>query len=215
MVDAITVWTYDWVPNGPRGHVRDLRLRWALEEAGLDYTIRTVPSRDKGPDHLARQPFAQVPFLDDGDIRIFESGACLLHLAEKSEVLMPRAAQDKADTLQWFIAALNSVEMVTVPWWYINLSKPADNPLQGWMGQRFDRLEAVMQSRDWLAADRFTVADILMAEVLRVPSVLTALDNRTAISDYVARVCARPAFQKAYRDQMAHFAAADAARAQR
>jgi glutathione S-transferase len=213
MSDAITVWTYDWVPNGPRGHVRDMRLRWALEEAGLGYTIRTVPIREKGPDHVARQPFAQVPFLDDGDIRIFESGACLLHLADKSAVLMPKGAQDRADTLQWFIAALNSVELVTVPWWYINLSKPQDNPLQGWMGQRLDRLEAVMQTRDWLAADRFTVADLLMADVLRVPSVLAALDNRTAIADYVARVCARPAFQKAYDDQMAHFAAADAARA--
>lgn len=208
----MTVWTYDWVPNGPRGHVRDIRLCWALEEAGLDYAVRTVPIKDRGPEHLARQPFAQVPFLDDGEIRIFESGACLLHLAEKSDVLMPRGAQARADTLQWFIAALNSVEMVTVPWWFINLKKPPDNPLEGWMGQRFDRLEAVMQTRDWLAADRFTVADLMMADVLRVPSVLAALHNWPGVTAYVARVCARPAFQKAYRDQMAHFAAADSAR---
>ncbi len=213
MREGITVWTYDWVPNGPRGHVRDIRLRWALEEAGLTYAVRTVPIKERGPDHLARQPFAQVPFLDDGDIRIFESGACLLHLAEKSAALMPRGAQDRADTLQWFIAALNSVEMVTVPWWYINLSKPVDNPLEGWMGQRFDRLEAVMQTRDWLAAGRFTVADIMMADVLRVPSVLAALQNRPAITGYVERICTRPAFQKSYRDQMVHFAASDAARA--
>lgn len=200
------------MPKGPRGHVRDIRLRWALEEAGLDYAVRTVPVKERGPDHLARQPFAQVPFLDEGDIRLFESGACLLHLAEKSEVLMPRGLQDRADTLQWFIAALNSVEMVTVPWWFINLKKPPDNPLEGWMGQRFDRLEAVMQAHHWLAADRFTVADLLMADVLRVPSVLDALQNWPAVAAYVARVCARPAFQKAYGDQMAHFAAADAAR---
>lgn len=214
MGNAITVWTYDWVPNGPRGHVRDIRLCWALQEAGLKYAIGTVPIRDKGPDHLARQPFGQVPFLDDGDIRIFESGACLLHLAEKSQVLMPRGAQDRADTLQWFIAALNSVEMVTMPWWYINLSKPVDNPLQGLMGQRLDRLEAVLEPRNWLAADRFTVADLLMADVLRVPSVLAAVQDRPAITAYVSRICARPAFQKAYSDQMAHFLAADAARAQ-
>lgn len=115
MPGQVTIWTYDWVPKAPRGYVRDLRLRWALEEAGIGYAVATVPFDDRGPDHLARQPFAQVPFLDDGDIRIFESGACLLHLAEKSEALMPREPQEKADTLQWFVAALNSVEMVTVP----------------------------------------------------------------------------------------------------
>jgi glutathione S-transferase len=86
----LTVWTYDWVPEGPRGHVRDIRLRWALEEAGLDYAVRTVPFDDRGPEHLARQPFGQVPFLEDGDIILFESGACLLHLGRKSETLMPR-----------------------------------------------------------------------------------------------------------------------------
>ena len=88
MTDQVTIWTYDWVPDGPRGYVRDLRLRWALEEAGVDYAVASVPFDNRGPDHLARQPFAQVPFLDDGDIRIFESGACLLHLAQKSEKLM-------------------------------------------------------------------------------------------------------------------------------
>ncbi|WP_245999357.1 glutathione S-transferase N-terminal domain-containing protein [Paracoccus methylarcula] len=114
MSELVTIWTYDWVPRGPRGYVRDLRLRWALEEAGIDYVVATVPFDDRGPDHLARQPFAQIPFLEDGDIRVFESGACLLHLAEKSETLMPREARGKADTLQWLIAGLNSIEMVTV-----------------------------------------------------------------------------------------------------
>ena len=147
MAGGITVWTYDWVPEGPRGHVRDLRLRWALEEAGLDYAVATVPFEDRGPDHLARQPFGQVPFLDDGGVRIFESGACLLHLAEKSAALMPRDPQGRAETVQWIVAALNSMEMVTVPWWFIGLSKPAENPLDGWMAQRLARLEAVLATR--------------------------------------------------------------------
>lgn len=209
----LTLWTLDWVPNGPRGYVRDLRLRWACEEAGLTYAIATVPFDDRGSAaHLARQPFGQVPFLDDGDIRIFESGACLLHLAEKSEVLMPRDAKGRAETLQWLIAALNSVEMVTVPWWFIELSKPTENPLSGWMTQRLTRLNAVLKDRDWLAAARFTVADIMMADALRMPDALGQLGPHEALRAYVARVCCRPAFQKAHRGQLAQFAAADVAR---
>lgn len=84
----LTVWTYDWVPDhgakGPRGYVRDLRLRWALEEAGLEYVVRSTPFAERGPSHLARQPFAQVPFLEDGEVRLFESGACLLYIADVS-----------------------------------------------------------------------------------------------------------------------------------
>ena len=212
MKNEITVWTYDWVPTYPRGYVRDIRLRWALEEAAFDYSIKTVPIEHKGEAHLARQPFAQIPFLDDGEIRIFESGACLLHLAEQSEALMPRDPHGKADTVQWLIAALNSVEMVSVPWWFISLSKPAINPLDDWMKQRFDRLEAVLQQRQWLAASRFTVADIMMSDTLRMPLRLGELANYSALKNYVERACNRPAFQKAYEDQLAHFDAADVSR---
>lgn len=212
MSNGMTIWTYDWVPPMPRGYVRDLRLRWAAGEAGLTFAIATVPAGEKGPDHLARQPFGQVPFLDDGEIRIFESGACLLHLAEKSAVLMPRDAAGRAETLQWLFSALNSVEMVTVPWWFVGLKKPGENPLFAWMQQRFERLNAVLEGRDWLAAGRFTVADIAMADVLRLPGELGALADHPALRAYVERVCARPAFRQAKQDQLAHFAAADAAR---
>ncbi|HEV7368512.1 glutathione S-transferase family protein [Arenibaculum sp.] len=211
MPERVTVWTYDWVPDGPRGYVRDLRLRWALEEAGIEYAVASVPLSDRGAEHFARQPFGQVPFLDDGDFRLFESGACLLHLAEKSEALMPRDAEGRADTLQWLVAGLNSVEMVTVPWWFIKISGTAENPLAGWMKQRFDRLEAVLTQREWLAASRFTIADILMSDVLRIPGDLGELESYAALKAYVARACSRPAFQKARRDQLAHFEAADAA----
>lgn len=212
MPDDVTIWTFDWVPKGARGFVRDFRLRWALEEAGIGYRVATVPFDDRGPDHLARQPFAQVPFLDDGDIRLFESGACLLHLAEKSEALMPRDGQDRAETLQWVIAALNSVEMVTVPWWFINLTRTEDNPLAGWMAQRLDRLDAVLRRREWLAASRFTVADIVMADALRGMNGKGQLKGHAALGTYVARVQGRPAFRRAHDDQMAHFEAADAVR---
>jgi glutathione S-transferase len=212
MTDRLTIWTYDWVPDGPRGFVRDLRLRWAMEEAGLDHDVKTVPFDDRGPEHIRRQPFAQAPFLTDGEIEIFESGACLLHLGEKSEALMPRDPKGRADTVQWVIAALNSVEMVTVPCWFIDLSKPDHNPLAGWMGQRFDRLEAVIQTRDWFAAGRFTIADLLMADVLRMPKRMGKLEGHPALSAYVERICGRPAFERAKAAQLAHFAAADESR---
>jgi glutathione S-transferase len=78
LMNELTIWTYDWVQEGPRGFVRDVRLRWACEEAGLGYSARTIPFDDRGPDHLARRPFGQVPFLSDGEVEIFESGAGLL-----------------------------------------------------------------------------------------------------------------------------------------
>ena len=212
MSDLI-IWTYDWVPEMPRGFVRDLRLRWACEEAGLAYRVQTIPFDGRETNHLAQQPFGQVPFLTDGAVEVFESGACLLHLARKSEVLMPRDPHGEAQTLQWTIAALNSIEMVTVPWWFIGLSKPASNPLEGWMLQRLTHLEAVLSGRTWLAAERFTVADIMMADALRVPKVRAAAGDYPALRSYVHRACARPAFQKARDDQMAHFAKGDSQQA--
>jgi glutathione S-transferase len=170
-MSELTVWTYDWVPEGPRGFVRDIRLRWACEEAGFGYSVRTVPFNDRGADHLARQPFSQVPFLSDGELEIFESGAGLLHLARKSEKLMPRDPVGEAQTLQWTIAALNSIEMVTVPWWFLRMSGAENDALTRWMGKRLDQLERVLSEQEWLAAERFTVADLLMADVLRVSDV--------------------------------------------
>lgn len=205
----LTVWTYDWVPEGPRGYVRDLRLRWALEEAGLDYAVRTVSFEDRGPEHFVRQPFGQVPFLEDGDIILFESGAGLLHLGRKSETLMPRDPRSEAEVTQWLISALNSVEMVTVPWWFVRVSGASENPLHGWMMQRLDQLERVLEGRQWLATSGFTVADILMADVLRIPEVLGELENHPALRGYVERALDRPAFHKAHADQLAHFAVED------
>jgi len=143
---------------------------------------------------------------------MFESGADLLHLAWKTDKLMPRDPVGQAHTLQWAIAALNSIEMVSVPWWFLTISGDADNDLAGWMSKRLQQLEDVLSERDWLAADRFTVADLLMADVLRVPKVRT-FGNRPATESYVARVTNRAAFKKAYADQMAHFKVADKMRA--
>ncbi|MFT6649893.1 glutathione S-transferase family protein [Pseudophaeobacter arcticus] len=213
MHETITIWTLDWEPmtNGPAGFVRDLRLRWACEEAGFPYSVRTVPLGEGGPVHLARQPFGQVPFMSDGDLHMFESGACVLHLAEKSETLMPRDPQARTDTLQWLFAALNSIEMVSVPWWFLEVTGATENGLTGWLESRLAHMERTLKERDWLAAGRFTIADLMMTDVLRAPK-LRAFRDRPATEAYVARIMDRPAFKKAHADQMAHFEAADAAR---
>lgn len=211
-MSELIIWTYDWVPDGPRGFVRDLRLRWACEEAGLPYTVRTVPFNGRETNHLSQQPFGQVPFLSDGEVDMFESGAGLLHLARKSEKLMPRDPAGEAETVEWTIAALNSIEMVSVPWWFLEISGAEDNRLAGWLRSRLDQLENVLSDREWLAASRFTAADLLMADVLRV-GLVRSLGNRPATEAYVSRVTDRHAFKKARADQLAHFAAADESRA--
>lgn len=206
MADLILT-TFDWVPPPPRGYVRDLRIRWALEEAGLPYRVESVPFGDRKAEHFAHQPFGQVPWLTDGDISIFESGAILLHLARKSSILMPGDPAGAAETVQWVIAALNSIEMVSVPWWFLEVSGAAENGLTDWLADRLDKLENVLKDREWLAAGRFTIADLLMADVLRVAKV-RAFRDRPAAERYLTRVSDRPAFRKAHADQMAHFAAA-------
>lgn len=207
-MSELTIWTYDWVPEGPRGFVRDLRLRWACEEAGLPYAVRTIPFDGRETNHLAHQPFGQIPFLSDGELEMFESGAGLLHLARKSDRLMPRDPVGEAATVQWMIAALNSIEMATVPWWFLKMSGDADNALTGWTGMRLGQLEKILGEREWLVAGRFTAADLLMADVLRVAEV-RAFGDRPATEAYITRATDRPAFRKAHADQIAHFAAAD------
>lgn len=213
MTDLVLT-TYDWVPDMPRGFVRDLRVRWALEEAGLAYRVESTPFRDRQPAHFTRQPFGQVPWLTDGDLTIFESGAILLHVAEKSRVLMPADRRGRAEVVEWVIAALNSVDLPAQPWALFRfMGFPGKSPeaefVDSFMKARLDRMEAVLSGREWLVGDGFSVADLLMADVLRQVARFDGLANYPACGSYVARLTARPAFKKAYADQMAHFAAAD------
>ena len=212
MTDLVLT-TFDWVPQGPRGYVRDLRVRWALEEAGLAYRVETVPAREKAAGHFLHQPFGQVPWLTDGGLEIFESGAILLHLGQQSEALLPAEPRARAEVTQWLFAALNSVEMASLPWTIFKFSNFAtDTPewqrLDKFLESRLQHMESVLAGREWLAGS-FSIADILMADVLRLLHRFDRLAAFPACRNYVERATARPAFAKAHADQMAHFAAAD------
>ena len=206
--------TYDWVPPPPRGFVRDVRVRWALEEAGLAYRVESTPFKNRGPDHFAHQPFGQVPWLTDGDLTIFESGAILLHLGELSEKLMPAGRQARAEVTEWLFAALASVEAASQPWSFFMFSgDTTENPMRKFFDDflfqhRLKHMETTLAGREWLVGT-FSVADILMADVLRLVDRFGGLANYPACGGYVARATARPAFVKAHADQMAHFAKAD------
>lgn len=210
----LTLFTFDWVPEMPRGYVRDIRVRWALEEARLPYRVEGVPFRDRGARHFAHQPFGQVPWLTDGDISIFESGAILLHLGARSGALMPADARGRSEAIEWLFAALNSVEMASLPWSLLNFSGDAKDTaawklFDAFLKQhRLAHLEPVLADREWLAGS-FSVADILMADTLRLVDRFDGLAGYPACRRYVARATARPAFAKAHADQLAHFAAAD------
>jgi glutathione S-transferase len=212
----IVLTTFDWVPEIPRGFVRDIRVRWALEEAGLAYRVESTPFRDRKAGHFAHQPFGQVPWLRDGEISIFESGAILLHIGELSSKLMPAEPRGRSDVKEWLFAALASVEAASQPWSFFKFSGDTDEtPMRKFFDSflfenRLKHMENVLTGREWLAGT-FSVADILMADVLRLVDRFDGLAKFPACRAYVARATARPAFVKAYVDQMAHFAAVDAA----
>ncbi len=197
----------------PRGYVRDLRVRWALEEAGLPYRVESVPFRDRRPEHFAHQPFGQVPWLTDGDISIFESGAILLHLGELSSKLMPAEPHGRSAVKEWLFAALASVEAASQPWSFFEFSGETEKtPMRmffdSFLEARLKHMDTVMTGREWLAGS-FSVADIMKADVLRLVDRFNGLADYAACRAYVSRSTSRPAFIKAHADQMAHFAAAD------
>ncbi|MDB6177558.1 glutathione S-transferase family protein [Paracoccus sp. Z330] len=209
----ITITTFDWVPNVPRGYVRDIRLRWALEEVGLPYRVESTPFKDRGDEHFENQPFGQVPWLTHGDISIFESGADLLYLAETSGKLLPADPKGRSEVIMWLFAGLNSVEMAVLPFTIFKFSgdeeeTPGRQALDGFLSARLGHVEAYLSGRNWLCDD-FSIADIIMSDVLRLADRFDALSNYPNCRSYVERAVSRPAFKKAYQDQLDHFAKAD------
>lgn len=212
----IRVSAFRWVPPLAQGLVRDLRVRWALEEAGLAYEVRLIGPEDQGSEeYLQLQPFGQVPAYEEDGLVLFESAAIVLHIAGRSEVLLPADPAGRARVTAWMFAAMNSVEpyisnLVSIDLFnaskeWAKLRRPAAlEALQGRLAQLAGRLDG----RDYLEG-RFTAADLLMTTVLRNLRHTDLVAQLPALEAYQRRCEARPAFQRALADQMNTFAEHD------
>ncbi|HET9388198.1 MAG TPA: glutathione S-transferase family protein [Steroidobacteraceae bacterium] len=206
----ITISAFHWVPLFARGQVRDLRVRWALEEAGLSYRTRLLEQGDQNkPDYRSLQPFGQVPvFEEDGQV-LFESGAIVLHIGERSENLLPRDAAARARATQWLIAALNSIEPYIMNVAVIDLfysdqewAKLRRAGAVDFARHRLSSLARALGDKTYLDGERFTAGDLMMTTVLRI---VPALVTEPRLSDYVERCTGRPAFRRALAAQMGDF----------
>ena len=206
------VTAFDWVPEFARGLVRDLRVRWALEEIGRPYDSELLDARAPRPEeYLARQPFDQVPAFRDGELNIFETGAILLYLGEQDERLLPAAGQDRWDAIAWLFSALNSVEPVVqriVHYDIFQKDKPwapdAREASLGLCKQKLRRVDDALAGKDWLAG-QFSVADIAMVTVLNVLRHTDLVAEYPALAEYKARGEARPAYKRALDAQYGDF----------
>ncbi len=209
---AITITAYDWVPDFAKGLVRDLRVRWALEEVGQDYAVRLLPQGEqKQQAHRALQPFGQVPTYEDGALTLFESGAIVLHIGERFGTLLPAAPDARARVQEWAFAALNTVEPTVTdfaltaifeadqPW-----SKPRLTVVKERIRERLAELSRRLGESEWLDGD-FSAADLLMVTVLRGLRGSRLVEEHANLAAYQARGEARPAFAQALADHMAGF----------
>jgi glutathione S-transferase len=206
----ITVSAFRWVPDFAKGQVRDLRVRWALEEAGLPYRTRLLEQGEQDTaEYRALQPFGQVPILEEDGHVLFESGAIVLHIGERCEALLPKDPLARARATQWLIAALNSVEphilsVVLIELFYAGeewakLRRPG---ARAFAQKRIAAVGEALGDKPYLDGATFTAGDLLMSSVLRIVPDLIASPNLEA---YVARCTARPAFQRALASQLADF----------
>jgi glutathione S-transferase len=212
-MSTIRLTSFRWVPPFAQGLVRDLRVRWALEEAGLPYTQRLIGPEDQGTTaYRALQPFGQVPVYEEDGMVLFESGAIVLHIARKSEALMPADRTEQERVLTWAFAALNSVEpqvqnLAAIDLFYAGEAwAKARRPgaLEA-AKSRLASLSTWLEGRDYLE-DRFTAADLLMTTVLRILRHTDVIAQMPVLEAYQRRCEARPAFGKALADQLASFA---------
>jgi len=209
-----------WVPPFARGSVKEFRVRWALTEAGLPYEERVLAPEDQdAARYRAVQPFGQVPVLEEDGFEMFESGAIVLHLAEKHEVLMPRDEQGRARTMQWVLAAQTSVQpaidqVTALDFFYPDeeWAKMRRRGAEEFLMRRLGQLSGRLEGREWLE-DRFTAGDLMMTTVLRDLRHRDFVSKFPPLEVYVKRAEARPAFQKALKDHMALYAEAAKAEA--
>jgi glutathione S-transferase len=210
----ITLSAFRWVPPVAQGLVRDVRVRWALEEAGIPYQERLIGREDQATAaYRALQPFGQVPAIEAGELKLFESGAIVLHIAERSDALMPSEANGRARTSAWVFAALNSFEPHIQNLAEIDLFHAREDwalarrPMAVEAVQkRLTSLETWLGDRDYLE-ERFTAADLMMTTVLRILRHTAIVSERPALQAYQERCEARAAFQKAMADHLRPFKA--------
>ncbi|WP_082553659.1 glutathione S-transferase family protein [Altererythrobacter sp. Root672] len=207
------VTAFEWVPAFAHGLVRDLRVRWALEEIDEPYDTELFNARNPRPEeYLARQPFDQVPAFREGDIDIFETGAILLYLGEQDERLLPKDGQPRWTALSWLFAALNSIEPFLVPITIYDLFHQD----KAWMPEareaalticrkRLSRLTDALDGKDWLAG-QFSIADITMITVLNNLRHTEIVAEYPALVAYKARGEERPAYKRALEAQIADYA---------
>ena len=209
----ITISAFKWVPGFARGQVRDLRVRWALEEAGLPYRTRLLGQGDQDkPDYRALQPFGQVPIFEEDGFALFESGAIVLHIGERSEALLPKDAAARARATQWLIAALNSIEpfvmnVASIDLFYkdeqwAKLRRPG---AVEFVKRRLSALSSSLGDKPHLDGDRFTAGDLMMTTVLRILHHTDIVTSDARLSAYVERCTARPAFKRALDAQLGDF----------
>jgi glutathione S-transferase len=206
----ITISAFKWVPQFAQGQVRDLRARWALEEAGLPYRTRLLDLGDQDkPEYRALQPFGQVPILEEDGHVLFESGPIVLYIGERSETLLPKDATARARATQWLIAALNSIEpfvmnVALIDLFYANeewakLRRPG---AVEFARRRLDALAKALGDKPYLDGATFTAGDLMMTTVMRIMPELASDPRLTA---YVAQCTSRPAFKRAFDAQIGDF----------
>jgi glutathione S-transferase len=209
----IRITAFKWVPPFAQGLVRDLRVRWALEEAGLPYEEKLLgPGEQNSAAHRALQPFGQVPVYEEDGLTLFESGAIVMHIGERCPTLLPQDPARRARVRGWMIAALNSVEphvqsLTAVDLFFAHeewakLRRPSAEKMAQ---TRLEQLAAALGDRDYLEGE-FTAGDLMMVSVLRFLRHTELVKNMPVLAAYQARGEARPAFQRALAAQLAHFA---------
>jgi len=212
----ITISAFKWVPEIAHGQVRDLRARWALEEAKLPYRTRLLAMGDQDkPEYRALQPFGQVPILEEDGRVLFESGAIVLYIGERSETLLPKDGPGRTRATQWLIAALNSVEpsvitVAAIDFLYANeewarLRRPGAVELAQ---RRLSALSESLGDKPYLDGERFTAGDLMMTTVLRMLNHTDIVTSHKRLTAYVDRCTARPAFKRALDAQISDFRAA-------
>jgi glutathione S-transferase len=207
---TITITVFERAFDEGRGLARDMRVRWALEEVGRPYEVRLVPwEKFKEGAHLARNPFGQIPTYEEGDLTLFESGAIVLHIAERFPGLLPKDADARARAIMWMFAALSTVEPPIVDRDVVEYFEDG----KSWQGERYAMVDERIRGRlnqlvahvgdaEWIDG-AFSAADIIMVHVLRRLEGSPILAEYPTLTAYIARAEARPAYKRAFAAQLA------------